>query len=412
MTIIAVPERGTAEVTSAEWSVISNDPRFWQLVSQNIIQAEAGAAGRWRLRGNCYVGRAIVGDIMLEVTEKFAGAFELLVGLGALKGPKLLKATSPISPSTGSTVILIALFLRSVRRYLSGWKVSSYIKVPDAGALIGGRLNIPRTIRLRTRGASHQAAFERTVLTDDLPFNRCIYAALRQVERIGSVISLPHSEIAAARVLRLGLSECLPGVLSARPGELSDVAFREAQRDHGRQELNDVITLAGAVLDAAGFGGADTWKRSVEHAWFVNLESFFEEAIRQTIRTALGGAATVTSAQNRPSLFRPATSRYRANPDVVISFVEPTTTAIADAKYKDFSTWPAPADIHELIAHASAYKATKALLFFPADGAFLVRPFGISTSGCQVWAYGISFQNFVGDVYSALSIAGLKADPM
>jgi len=404
--IVTVPERGTAEISPKEWAVLSADRRFWHLLEANVIQAEAGAGGRWKLKGTCYVGRALIGSVLLEIVEKFPKAFETLVGLGALKSPKTLRVPSPIAASTGSTAILVSLFIQAVRRYLSGAKRSEYRQVPDSGALIGGRLNIARTIRLRAKGASHQAAFERTTLSADIPFNRCVYAALREVERLGPIANISHIDIATARALRLALSECLPAVLAARPGELSMVAAHESNTDHGRSEINDVISLAGAVLDAAGFGGAGDWKRTVERAWFVNLESFFEEAIRRTVRNLLRGIAVVNSASSRPGIFRPSSRRYRANPDMVISNSQMETMALGDAKYKDFSDWPAQSDVYELLTHAAAYRTKKAFLFYPADVEFSVRSFGISATDCEVWAFGITFDRFSDDVRSALAVAG------
>jgi 5-methylcytosine-specific restriction endonuclease McrBC regulatory subunit McrC len=404
--IVTVPERGTAEVSPKEWAVLSTDRRFWHLLEANVIKAEVGPGGRWRLKGTCFVGRALIGPVLLEVVEKFPKAFETLVGLGALKSPKTLHVPSPIAASKGSTPVLVSLFIQAVRRYLSGSKKTEYTRVPDSGALIGGRLNVARTIRLRAKGASHQAAFERTVLSADIPFNQCVYAALREVERLGPIAKISEMDIAQARALRLALSECLPSVLRSMPYELSTIAAREADIDHGRDEINDVISLAGAVLDAAGFGGAGDWERSVQRAWFVDLESFFEEAIRRTARKLLNGIAVVNSASHRPGIFRPTSQRYRANPDMVISSPKMETIALGDAKYKDFSDWPAQSDVYELLAHAAAYQTKKALLFYPADKEFSVRDFGVSATDCKVWAFGITFGQFSEDVRSALAVAG------
>lgn len=405
--IITVPERGTTSLSPREWTHLSSDARFWHLIEANIVQVEAGSGGKWNLKGTCYVGRALIGQTVLQISEKFPNAFETLVRLGVLKSPRTLRVASPVAASTGSTPVLVSLFIQAVRRYLSGSKKSAYMQVADAGALIGGRLDIARTVRLRARGASHQAAFNRTVLSADLPFNRCVYAALREIERLGSLAKVPHADVAMARALRLGLSECLPGVLSMTPRELSEIAAEEAEKRQTTFELYDVISLAGAVLDAAGFGGVDNWKRSVEHSWFVNLETFFEQAIRSTISHILEGVATVTSAKQRPSLFKPDSQRYRANPDIIISDVNGIVMGIGDAKYKDFSDWPNQADVYELVAHAAAYGATKAILFYLGDGNFSVRSFGTSATGCQVWAVGLRFDSFVEDARSALVVGGL-----
>jgi hypothetical protein len=404
--IVTVPERGTKEILPDAWAALSADPYFWRLVEENILQTEAAGAGKWRLKGTCYVGRALIGGIVLEIAEKFTGAFETLVSLGPLKAPKIAQTPSPVAESTGSTGILISLFIRAVRSYLSGFKRTAYVKVPDAGIVAGGRLDIARTLRLRARGKAHQIAFDRSLLSSDLPFNRCIYAALIEVERLSRVAQVSPSDITSARALRAVLGECLPSVLAARPHELAKVAAQEAALRQPRPEVSDVILLAGAVLDAAGFGGSEPWRRHIDRSWFVNLETFFEEAIRSVVRASLGANFVVGSAQDRPPLFDSTLQRYRANPDIVVRHVTKAAVAIGDAKYKELSGWPSASDVHELLAHAAAYQASKAFLFFPSDGNFWQRPFGLSATGCEVWAFGITFDAFVSDVRRSLEIVG------
>jgi len=409
--IISVPERGIKEISAEDWAKLSSDSNFWRLVESNIIQAEAGNAGKWRLKGTCYVGRAIIGHTVLEVAEKFAGAFETLVGFGALKAPKVAQTPSPVAKSTGSTAVLISLFVRAVRSYLSGYKKVAYVKVADAGTIAGGRLDISRTLRLRAKGMAHQVAFDRSVLSADLPFNRCIYAALREVDRLSRITQVASADLAAARALRGALSECLPGVLASRPRELAQVAASEAARVHPRQEISDVIALAGAVLDAAGFGGAEPVQRQIERSWFVNLEAFFEEAIRNVVRTVLGAEFSVRPARDRPALFKHLLHRYRANPDIVISTAVGGVEAIADAKYKAVQDWPSASDVHELLAHAASYQARRAFLYFPSDNGYWQRSFGVAATGCEIWAFGITFEGLATDVRRSLESAGLQSAP-
>jgi hypothetical protein len=358
------------------------------------------------LRGTCYVGRAFINGLVVEISEKFAGAFETLVSLGPLKAPKVMQTPSPVAKSSGSTAILVSLFVRSVRAYLSGFKKVAYVRVPDAGTVAGGRLDVTRTLRLRAKGKAHQIAFDRSVLSADLPFNRCIFAALREIEHLAKLENISALDVAGARALGATLAECLPAVLSARPGELADIAAREAAARHARPESRDVISLAGAILDAAGFGGRELFNRQVERSWFVNLETFFEEAIRNVVAGLLGAGFSVSSAQERPPVFSQLPQRYRANPDLVIRN-DAGTVAIGDAKYKELDGWPTPADVHELLVHASAYRAPKALLFFPSDGEFWQRSFGKSSSGCDVWLFGIRFNAFAADVGRSLELADL-----
>ena len=127
------------------------------------------------------------------------------------------------------------------------------------------------------------------------------------------------------------------------------------------------------------------------------------------VRESLGTNFTVGSAQERPPLFHYMLQRYRANPDVVVRDATHVVVAIGDAKYKDLDGWPSSADVHELLAHAAAYGASKAFLFFPSDSNFWQRSFGLSATGCETWAFGITFGSLVSDVRRSLEIVGLTS---
>ena len=404
--IVSVPERGSSLLTQDQWAALSSDHRFWTLVNDNIVQVEASRAGKWRLKGTCYVGRAAVGGLILHVDEKFPGALEALFSIGGLTSPRLERVPSPVTPTTSSTAILVSAFLDSVKTYLSGSKQSQYIKVPDVGGIVRGRLDITRTAHLRARGILHQAAFDRTFLSADVPLNRCVYAALREIERLAQIAEIPPSYVARARASRLGLSECLQSVLNVQRVEFAELAARESEDPFASPEARDVASLAGAVLDAAGFGGAEAFKRKVERAWFVNLENFFEAAIRRVVQDTLAGKYLVSGPRNRPSLFDQTKGRYRANPDIIITQGS-ETVAICDAKYKDYSNWPSVSDVHEIIAHTAAYGAFKAILFYPDDAGVGVRFFGRSATGCELWAIGLSLKNIAEGIRDGLASAGI-----
>ena len=164
--------------------------------------------------------------------------------------------------------------------------------------------------------------------------------------------------------------------------------------------------MLGRYSTPQDFGGYQDWNRSIPRSWFLNLQTIFEEAIRNAIRDSLAPAMTVEPARNRPPLFSRQPDRYRANPDVIIAATQ-TPLAIADAKYKDYSGWPDQSDIFELVAHAAAYGVHTALIFYPEDGGYSVRDLGPSATNCHVWIFGITFDNFLDDVRRALQVAGL-----
>lgn len=63
----------------------------------------------------------------------------------------------------------------------------------------------------------------------------------------------------------------------------------------------------------------------------------------------------------------------------------------------------------EILAHAAAYDARTALMFYPTETGFSVRHFGRSVTGCALWAFGIDLQDFVGSVWQGLKTAALCA---
>jgi 5-methylcytosine-specific restriction endonuclease McrBC regulatory subunit McrC len=404
--IVSVRERGDSPVSPGDWKAISSDAAFWTLVEHQILGVSGAGSGKFRLVGSCYVGRALVGGKTLEIKEKVSGAFEGLVRLQAPTAPRIERTPSPVTPNASSTAPLVSLFIRAARTYLSTSKRMAYLQVPEAGAIVGGRLDVVRTARLRARGIRHRAAFYRTVQTVDLPINQAVYAALREVERLALVSQISASDLAATRALRLGLQDCLQSVLSARRSDLAMIASSIAADSQQRPEIVEVAALAGAILDAAGFGGNGAWDRSVPRAWFVNLENLFEKSLRNVLQQIAGPSFQVTGPIDRPSLFDPPNGRYRANPDIVLRH-SGKTYAIADAKYKEFDSWPSASDLYEIVAHAAAYGATKAMLFYPSDDKFSVRPLGLTKTGCELWAFGLPISRFHDSVRDALLLAGL-----
>ena len=403
---ISVPERGTSPVGSADWSALSADEGFWRLVEAGIVGVETRKGGGWQLRGTCYVGRSIVGGKVLEISEKFEGSFAKLLSLGFPKAPLVADSLAPVTPDTASTPLLIAIFIRAARRYLSGHKRVEYIGRNDKGTLVGGRLDVRGTARLHAKGMRHQAAFIRNATTANVGVNRAIYAALRQVEILARTVSIAPQDLAAARALSTVLEECLASVRNSPKGALAAAAAGAAAQYGRNSPVGDAASLAAAVLDAAGFGGTAAWTRTIERSWFVNLETQFEEAVRACVKAQLRDRYRTDRAVGRPPLFQATKGRYAANPDLVIRDAE-GTVAIADAKYKDLAGWPSASDVHELLCHASAYGAKKAFLVFPNESGFHSRYFGVSATGCDVWAFGVTFDRFEDDVRSALAMTGL-----
>lgn len=406
---ITVPERGAKSIGFADWARLSREQDFWKLVDTGILSAESRKGGGWQLKGACYVGRAIIDGEVLEVSEKFEGSLATLLSLGSAKTLFTTPTQAPVNPDKYSTPLLIALFIKAARRYLSGHKLIAYVGRPDRGTLVGGRLDVRGTARLHAKGMRHQAAFVRSVVTANVPLNRTIYAALRQVERISKTVPIARQDLASARALASILEECLQNVLRSSCDALFAAAADASALYGSDSPVGEVGTLAAAVLDSSGFGGSGDWDRTIGRSWFVNLETQFEIAVRSSLGRLLGNAYQVEKALRRPPLFQPSSGRYAANPDVVIREAD-NIVAIADAKYKDLSHWPSSADVHELLCHASAYHTGKAFLTFPSEAGFDSRYLGKAAGGCEIWSFGIRFDHFEDDLCQALAMVGLSTN--
>jgi len=57
--ILRVPERGHLEISGDSFSLLSPQPTFWKLIDAKLLGISQIGAGRVRLDGNSFVGRAI-----------------------------------------------------------------------------------------------------------------------------------------------------------------------------------------------------------------------------------------------------------------------------------------------------------------------------------------------------------------
>ncbi len=405
---IIVPERGVALLSADEWAHLSQNPDFWELCRTKVLSVDLSKRGRYKLAGSCYTGEAKVGAARLILAEKFPGATGAL--LDALRpGKRKIAQVSGLGDHDYDPIgLLVSRFIPTVRTYLSGFRQIRYSDTVSTGTIAGGRLDIRGTIKLRTSGKSHKLAFRKSQVTSDLPYNVCIYGALKQVERFAASAAIPSALVAMARALRAPLKDCEISASRLTFGELQKLAKAQSKANsNSRSELAIPIELASALLEATPHEMNEGLRADVKKSWFVNLENLFEVALRDCIKRVSHKSFNVTSAKNRPDLFKPVLGRYRANPDVVVKDAYGACVMIADAKYKDIDGWPSASDVHELLAHAAGYHSPRAVIFYPSDTDFSVMDFGTSVTGCKVFAVSVRFDHFEHDVRHGLTICGI-----
>jgi 5-methylcytosine-specific restriction endonuclease McrBC regulatory subunit McrC len=366
------------------------DSGFLDLTKRNIFRVTQSRSDGWSLEaGNC-VGSAFVAGMHLRVVEKVPGALQKLLEIISPNAVKLANAETPIAFGVSPQLTLIQIFLQATRQYLSNGKAIRYLQAKEAGAFISGRLDIPATAQLRARGIRHKVAYQRSLVSDDMPLNRAVFQALGVLLQPGHASSDLNPFRAAIRTLRGQFSDASTDML----GESSDLVTRVAALADDTTlppSHRELATLAVIILEN-GARTSENHDALAPRSWFINLENIYERALRMTLANESDGGIFVSGPVQRPPIFRSLPGRYRANPDIVVSSA--METSIIDAKYKNVSGWPSSADIHELLSHAAAYRAKKAALVYPAEASFSVRPLSTSATGCDVWLFQIPLLSF------------------
>src|SRR5258706_6864727 len=147
--LIKVPERGTVEIPKSVGAKLTSDPRFWILVERSIIAVQHSSATSLSLKGGCFVGRATIGDVTIELQEKIPGSIAALLAHASKADFRIQRLPSETS-TIGPLISLLAdQFSGAVERYLTRGREFRYRRERMIGALIGGKLDLTGTTKLR-----------------------------------------------------------------------------------------------------------------------------------------------------------------------------------------------------------------------------------------------------------------------
>jgi 5-methylcytosine-specific restriction endonuclease McrBC regulatory subunit McrC len=410
--VIRVPERGTVDVPIVAWREASRSPVFWSLVERGVVTVEQLRGGRARLTGGCYVGRSRVAEgLVLEMHEKIAGSLAALLRFASGTDFRVKHVPGPSSELGPLIALLVTHSVDAVRRYAARGRLFMYEKLSKKGSLVGGRLDVARTTRLWARGLRHLAAFDKNVVTFNLPINRSILSALREVERIGRLIQLPRDVVARVRTMALLFDDCRNAeVLFGARTEAARRAEKLAESASDKA-IADMLALAAIILSHESFEHDSSLAGTAPRSWFLNLESLFERAVRETMRAAVGSTGSVVAGRlSPPPIFPPRSDAFRANPDLVIRRGS-SLPCVGDVKYKQWSRLPSASDVYQLLVHASAFGAKQAFLVFPGD-AFDVQVLGDAVTGARASTYGVDVRVLDDDIKTMLQDLGVLSSPV
>jgi hypothetical protein len=139
-------------------------------------------------------------------------------------------------------------------------------------------------------------------------------------------------------------------------------------------------------------------------AWFVNLESLFEDAVRQSLATAAGrigqGLRVYDWEKAARYVFVAPEQLYRAEPDAVV-LRGGNVAAVLDMKYKELDGDPDSADVYQILAHARAWETGEAVLVYPGD-TYVSRLVGTTAEGTRLRIVRLNLVSLAGDAEALL----------
>jgi|DewCreStandDraft_4_1066084.scaffolds.fasta_scaffold07785_4 5-methylcytosine-specific restriction endonuclease McrBC regulatory subunit McrC len=400
--MVSVPERGVLDLSASTWSRVRSNAVLWALVDRNILSVSQLSGGRARLQGSCYVGRVMLDRVVLDLTEKIPGALVALLQSATSDSFRIEHLPSSASDLGALISLLVRQFLRVTRTYVSAGREFEYRALPSASAMVSGRLNTTRTLKLRARGLRHLLAFERSTIRKNTAKNRILSAALREIGKLARLVAIPADDLALARGLSMIFSDCHDAELLFGCREhIVKTTLRLASAAQSAKD-RDLLYLASVVLSHESFEHGADGANTVPRAWFLNLENLFQIAVQRKFQERYAGqVGTAAQMGKNAPLYPEQANSYRANPDLVF-LRNGVADAIGDVKYKTWSTTPAASDLYQLLAHASAVGTRCAFLIFPGHQ-YEERDLGPSASGCRTWLFSVDVRNLPAHLWNVLS---------
>lgn len=405
--IISARERSTVDIGEQAYRRLEASPAFWDLVEQGVLTLVRGKTSKFGLRASAFVGQFSVDqDCHLQVSEKIPGA---VAGLIRWSAPADLRTM--LQPSLhGDDQTLLAefasRFLSAVGRYVSTGRRKQYVQVRRTLATPRGSLDIKGTIRLWGRGERGRLACRTAELSADLDANQIIGLALSVIEPILDGIPGRSERLTLSRIYAPLFEDVGWRGVGRMPPERRERIFRQAFEGLSEgTDLHVALSYARALILHLGAWVSTDESQSVPHSYFLSLETLFEGAVRQALTELLGRETVARGSDLNMPLFAETSDRYIVDPDIVVRSGQ-VVTLVADCKYKELADYPTHADLYQLIAHAQATGAGRALLILPGTSA-TIRCLGRTESGIRTFFAEVRPETLAEDLEALLeALAG------
>jgi McrBC 5-methylcytosine restriction system component len=356
----------------------------------------------------------------------------LLALIGAATGSEL-RIEAEKSPATDLDAIsrhLMSEFTAAASAYVADRRKPRYRYRSGEGPILAGGLDMARTMRLHAGGKLGMFAYHQGSVVRDEPLDRLVLAGLDALDNSATALQLDAGTLYSARWLAGALEDVRDQrYLTTTLNEFLD-AGQELERDGDQLEADvDLARLAAVALLHRGFEPDLPGNGTVPRAWFVDLETLFERAVRTTLAGLLSPAKVDRGETYGRRLFWGGVDRSRTHPDLVVHRSD-NVQAVGDVKYKSLAAetenaaeddedederagFEAPKrkegrpDIYQVIAHAASLGSDKAFLVYAGEGTYACRFLGTSATGCRTWAAQVSPTHLVEDLSALVEDAGL-----
>jgi hypothetical protein len=415
---VVVEERRSRELSRNEREALLDNAQFWQLVDRGYFGVTQTGHDRYVLQGKKYVGRALLETVELRCAEKIPGTVAALIRAATGSEVRLPSGESPGDDELGLTLRHLARsFVEAAASYIATRRKPRFRYRPASGPVLAGSMNLAATMRLHALGRRGSFAFDRCEVVRDEPLDRLVLAALDELSRSARALRLPPKVLYDAR----WLAGALAAVRDQDFLRISRSRFIEIatalEVDPGMPDDDvDLARLAAVVLLQRGFD-LESDGPNTPRAWFIDLETLFELAVRRTLSEKLAPIDVDKGESLDRRLFHPGSDKGLANPDLVVHQGH-LVKAVGDVKYKALvdvagngSKKQSRADLYQLLVHTASLGGDKAFLVYPAEDRYVVRHHGKAATGPRTWTFAVRPQCLAADLKAAVDELALAGGP-
>ncbi len=382
--VIRLQERATVSLPRSVYHALEDDSAFLELLSEGTVTLVRSRSTPFGVRAGALVGQAnLGGDRRLVIDEKVPGTLRDLLTWALPSGVRDFSIDSSVDADQTVLLIFARRFLDFLARSLVRGRTKEYVRQLEVSSTPRGRIDAKATMALWARGHTGSLATQPLTLSPDVYINRLLALGLFATEVIAKS-STESSIRLRARSLSGLFEDVVPYELFRMRRRSVSEAFRRCLADPRVEgDLQKALGYAQALALHLG-PWPETPTATVPDSVFVNLETLFEEAVRNVIAEVGSPLRTMRGASLGKQLFLDTDSHYTVDPDIVALDALGTPFVVADTKSKDLDGWPSHADVYQLTAHAHALGAPLAVLIYPGTS-FSISRIGLTTAGTETF---------------------------